>query len=88
MNLFKKLLICEDLKLIPKKYEILLFAFLMSLFMSGFMSLIITYINLGFIDNFIIIWLEAYWKAFIVAFPTIVVVVPFVKKIVGKLLVK
>jgi len=74
--------------MIPKKYEIILFAFLMSLFMSGFMSLVITYINLGIVDSFIIIWLEAYWKAFLVAFPTIIIVVPFVKKAVGKLLVK
>jgi hypothetical protein len=74
--------------MIPKKYEVILFAFFMSLFMSGFMSLIITYINLGFVDSFIIIWLEAYWKAFLIAFPTIIIVVPFVKKAVGRLLVK
>lgn len=74
--------------MIPKKHEMILFAFLMSLFMSGFMSLIITYINLGFVDSFIIIWLEAYWKAFLIAFPTIIIVVPLVKKAVGKLLVK
>ena len=64
-----------------KKYEVILFSFLMSMFMSGFMSFIITYINLGFIDNFIFLWLNAYWKAFIIAFPTIFIIVPQVRKL-------
>ena len=68
--------------MINKKYEFLLFSFLMALFMSGFMSLIVTVINLGFIDGILIVWLEAYWKAFLVAFPTIFFIVPKVRKIV------
>lgn len=74
--------------MIPKKYEMVLFAFLMSLFMAGFMSFIVTLINIGFVDDLLWKWLEAYWKAFLVAFPTIMVVVPQVKKIVGKLISK
>ena len=74
--------------MIPKKYEMVLFAFLMSLFMAGFMSFIVTLINIGFVNGLVWKWLEAYWKAFLVAFPTIMVVVPQVKKIVGKLISK
>jgi hypothetical protein len=74
--------------MIPKKYEMVLFAFLMSLFMAGFMSFIVTLINIGFVDDLLWKWLEAYWKAFLVAFPTIMVVVPQVRKIVGKLISK
>ena len=73
--------------MIPKKYEMVLFAFLMSLFMAGFMSFIVTLINIGFVDDLLWKWLEAYWKAFLVAFPTIMVVVPQVKKIVLKLII-
>ena len=72
--------------MINKKYEFILFAFIMALFMSGFMSLIVTFINVGFVDGVFHMWLEAYWKAFLVAFPTIFVVVPRVRKIVSILI--
>lgn len=74
--------------MIDKKYERILFSFLMSLFMSGFMSLIITFINLGLVDGFILLWLGAYWKAFMVAFPTIFFVVPQVRKFTAILIAK
>ena len=72
--------------MVPKRYEMILFAFLMSLFMAGFMSFIVTLINMGFVDGILYFWLEAYWKAFLVAFPTIVIVVPQVRKITSKLI--
>ena len=72
--------------MIPKKYEMLLFAFLMSLTMSFFMSCVITFINLGISDEFITLWMTAFWKAFLVAFPTILVVVPQVKRLTMKLI--
>jgi len=74
--------------MIAKKYESLVFAFVMGAFMSGFMSLVITFINLGLVDNFIEMWLGAYWKAFIIAFPTILLVIPQVRKVVGVLVLK
>jgi hypothetical protein len=46
--------------MIPKKYEMVLFAFLMSLFMAGFMSFIVTLINIGFVDDLLWKWIEAY----------------------------
>ena len=75
-------------KMIAKKYEMLLFAFIMGAFMSGFMSLVVTFINIGFIDNFVYFWLSAYWRAFLIAFPTILFVIPRVRKIVNILIVK
>ena len=74
--------------MIAKKYEMIVFAFFMSLFMAGFMSFVVTLINMGLIDGLVWFWLEAYWKAFLVAFPTIIVVVPQVRKVVGKLIEK
>ncbi len=49
------------------------------------MSGVITFINLGLVDNFVLIWLEAYWKAFLIAFPIIFVVAPFVQKLTKQL---
>jgi len=74
--------------MINKKYEFILFAFLMALFMAGFMSFIVTLINMGFVDGILGIWFEAYWKAFLVAFPTIFLIVPQVRKIVDMLIKK
>ncbi len=74
--------------MIPKRYEMILFAFLMALFMAGFMSFVVTFINMGLVEGLVWFWLEAYWKAFLVAFPTIIVVVPRVRKIVGMLIEK
>ncbi len=74
--------------MIDKKYEFVLFAFLMAAFMAGFMSFIVTLINIGFVDGILWFWLEAYWKAFLVAFPTIFIVVPKVKYIVSKLVIE
>ena len=49
------------------------------------MSFVITFINVGLVDNFIILWLQAFWRAFIVAFPAVMTVVPLVRKLVKKL---
>ncbi|MBN2964090.1 DUF2798 domain-containing protein [Sulfurospirillum sp. T05] len=74
--------------MIPKRYEFLLFAFFMSLFMSFLMSGVITLINIGAVEGFLLLWFLAFVKAFLVAFPTILVVVPQVRKLVGLLIEK
>lgn len=67
------------------KYQPLLFAFFMALFMSFWMSAVISFINVGWIENFVYIWLHAWWIAFVVAFPSVIFVAPMVRKVVGKL---
>ena len=56
--------------------------------MSGLMSFVITFINLGFVDGFVLKWLDAYWQAFVIAFPTIFFVVPYVRKLTQFLIKK
>lgn len=75
-------------KMIAKKYETVLFALVNGAFMSGFMSFIITFLNIGFVDNFLFLWLGAYWKAFLVAFPIILFVTPRIRNIVSNLVSK
>jgi len=74
--------------MIAKKYETLLFALVNGAFMSGFMSFVITFLNIGFVDNFIFLWLGAYWKAFLVAFPIILIITPKIRKAVSSLIAK
>lgn len=53
--------------------------------MSFFMSGVITLINIGMVSGFLGLWINAFVKAFIVAFPTILLVVPQVRKLVSLL---
>jgi hypothetical protein len=67
---------------IARKYTPYVFSFFMSLLMSGIMSFVITLLNLGPVDGLAGIWLHAWGMAFIVAFPTIVLVTPLVRALV------
>ena len=46
------------------------------------MSFVISVLNVGFVSNIINIWLEAWSFAFFVAFPTVLLVSPTVRKLV------
>ncbi|MBN2815804.1 MAG: DUF2798 domain-containing protein [Campylobacterales bacterium] len=71
--------------MIHSKYLNQVQAFLLSGFMSFIMSGIITFINLGFVDHFFVIWFHAWWIAFVIAFPTILLVFPFARKLAMKI---
>ncbi len=73
---------------VPKKYEKLLFSFIVALLMAFVMSLVITWLNLGFVENFAKIWLSACYKGFLVGFPTFLLVAPYVKRLVNILVSK
>ncbi|MCU4674558.1 DUF2798 domain-containing protein [Catenovulum sp. 2E275] len=72
--------------MINKQHQVKVFAFVMALTMSCIMSFVITLFNLGWINGVLLIWLKAWAFAFCVAFPTILLVTPFVRKIVGFLI--
>jgi len=44
--------------MIARKYQKILFFFLMALFMSGIMSFAISLFNLGLVNDLVIIWLK------------------------------
>lgn len=72
--------------MISRKHHKLVFSFFMSLLMSGIMSFVISVFNVGLVSNIISIWLKAWSFAFVVAFPTIVMVSPVVHKLVSLVL--
>ena len=67
--------------MIPKQYQHIVFAFFMALLMSCLMSFVITIFNIGFTNNLLTIWLQAWGFAFIVAFPAVITVAPLVKRL-------
>ena len=70
----------------PQKFQPVLTAFFMALFMSFLMSAVISFFNIGLPENFIAIWMKAWFMAFIVAFPIVMFVAPTVRKVVSLLI--
>jgi len=56
-------------------------ASLMTFIMSG----VVSFVNMGLVDNFLKIWTGAFLKAFVVAFPSVLIVVPIVRRLVKKI---
>lgn len=73
----------EEFNVINKQYTPQVFSFFMALLMSCIMSFIISVFNVGLVDNIVLIWLKAWLFAFIVAFPTILLITPTVRKLVA-----
>lgn len=71
--------------MIPAKYLHQVQAFLLSGLMSFIMSGAISLINLGIAEHFMDIWIHAWLVAWAVAFPSILVVFPFARKLALKI---
>lgn len=69
------------MKKIPKKFEFLVFPFLMACMMSFLMSGVITFLNLGLPSDFLEKWIRAFGSAFIIAYPIVLFVAPLAKKL-------
>jgi hypothetical protein len=57
------------------------FPFFMALFMSGLMSFQLLIIANGLSNDLFIIWINTWPKAFLVAFPSAILVTPLISKI-------
>jgi len=68
--------------MIPQRFSPYVFSFFMSLLMSGIMSGCITVLNLGWVDGLLQLWLQAWAGAFVIAFPTIVLITPLARALV------
>jgi hypothetical protein len=70
---------------LPKRFAPVLFAFLMSISLSGFLSAAITAINTGIDAGFLMRWLHAYALAWSIAFPSVTIVAPIVRRFVDRI---
>ena len=69
--------------MIPKRYEPVVFGFLLSGFMSLIVTAIATFLNLGPVAGFLAEWLLHAWPAsWLVAFPVVLIVAPLVRRLV------
>lgn len=70
-------------KKLPAKYNAIAFPFVLSLVMSSIISFVATSRTVGFIDGLIGIWLHAWAFSWCIAFPTVLMVMPPVRRFVG-----
>ncbi|MGI1988197.1 DUF2798 domain-containing protein [Shewanella glacialipiscicola] len=68
---------------LPAKYATIVMPFFLSILMSCIVSGISTFNGVGAVPEFIELWLGAWLISWAVAFPTLLIVLPFVRKLTG-----
>ena len=71
------------LKRLPARYAALLMPLTLSLLMSAVVSFIATVKSVGLVSNIACLWLGAWQVSFLIAFPTLLVVLPIVRGFVA-----
>jgi hypothetical protein len=69
------------LRRLPARYAGLLMPLLLSILMTMIVSLVSTFRNLGIPPGFMHIWLGAWGVSWLVAFPTLLVMLPLVRRL-------
>lgn len=69
--------------MIPARYAPVLFPLVMTFFMAGVVSLLLTLVNLGVPPRFLALWLMNWGLAWLFAFPAAMLAIPVARRIVG-----
>lgn len=69
----------------PPRFAPFLFGFVLSALMSFIVSGIATFRIAGLVDGFLSLWLNAWLPSWIIAFPTVLIVAPMARRLVGML---
>lgn len=70
---------------LPARFAGVIMPFLLSVFMTCIVSMISTLSGVGLATHFVKIWLAAWGLSWLVAFPTLLVVLPLVKRLTAAL---
>lgn len=70
---------------IPARYSNLLFGGMLSIIMVTIISGTVTLINQGYDPHFFTRWFRGFITAWPVAFPSVLVVAPFVRRVVSRI---
>lgn len=70
---------------LPARYAGVVLPFLLSIFMTCIVSMISTLAGVGLAAHFFKIWLTAWGLSWLVAFPTLLLVLPVVRKLTAVL---
>lgn len=69
----------------PSRFAPVLFGFVLSALMSFIVSGIAIFRNAGLVDEFLSLWINAWLPSWLIAFPTVLVVAPLARRLVGML---
>ncbi len=70
----------------PQKKFHLVFSLVMGALMISLMTLVITFVNVGLVEDFVGRWLRAFLIAYVVGVPVIFFLAPMARKITGRVL--
>ena len=70
----------------PQKKFHLVFSLIMGALMISLMTLVITFVNVGLVEDFVGRWLRAFLIAYVVGVPVIFFLAPMERKITGRVL--
>lgn len=68
---------------LPAKYNAVAIPLVLSLVMSGVVSFVAMLRTVGLHDGLLEVWLHAWMASWCVAFPTVLIVLPMVRRFVG-----
>ena len=71
--------------MIPVRYSNLLFGGMLSLIMVTIISGAVVLVTQGVGPDFLVLWFKGFATAWPIAFPTVLVVAPFVRRVVARL---
>ena len=74
--------------MIPAKYGQAPFIFIVSICMSGVVSGVSVLNTAGFVDALFSLWMTSWLKSCIIAFPSLLIIAPLVRRFVDSLLIK
>lgn len=70
---------------LPARYATVVMPLLLSLLMTFIVSLISTWRSLGLVPHFVGLWMQAWGLSWLVAFPTLLGVLPLVRRLTAAL---
>jgi hypothetical protein len=70
----------------PQKKFHLVFSFVMGALMISIMTFVISLVNVGWSEHFLLIWMKAFSIGYVVGVPVIFLLAPVARKITGRLL--
>jgi hypothetical protein len=73
------------MKKLPARHAAWVMPLFLSLFMTGIVSFISTYKAMGFVDRFASAWWSAWGVSWLIAFPAVMAVLPLVKRLTAML---
>jgi Protein of unknown function (DUF2798) len=71
------------LKRLPARYGTVIMPLVLSIVMTSVVSFIATVKTAGFADNLLTLWLGAWEVSLLIAFPTLLIILPIVRKVVA-----